>query len=167
MGLNHDHDLVQRIEKLNAIGIALSSEDDMPRLMEMILVGAKIITRADGGTLYTVADDKSLHFEIVRTSSLGINMGGTTKKPVQFKAIALYHRDGRPNNERVVAYSALNNETVNLADVYEDNGNDFDFTGPRMFDERMNYRTRSMLSVPMINHEGKTVGVIQLINKKI
>ena len=165
-GLSHDQDLVQRIEKLNAIGIALSAESDMPRLMEMILVGAKVITRADGGTLYTVADDKSLHFEIVRTSSLGINMGGTTKRAVQFKAIALYHRDGRPNNERVVAYSALNNETVNLADVYEDNGAGFDFTGPRMFDERMNYRTRSMLSVPMVNHEGKTVGVIQLINKQ-
>ncbi|NWF37398.1 HD family phosphohydrolase [Mariprofundus sp. KV] len=165
-GLSHDQDLVQRIEKLNAIGIALSAESDMPRLMEMILVGAKVITRADGGTLYTVSDDKSLHFEIVRTSSLGINMGGTTKRSVQFKAIALYHRDGRPNNERVVAYSALNNETVNLADVYEDNGAGFDFTGPRMFDERMNYRTRSMLSVPMVNHDGKTVGVIQLINKQ-
>ena len=59
-GLTHDQDLVLRIEKLNAIGIALSSEKDMPRLLEMILVGAKLITRADGGTLYTVNDDKKL-----------------------------------------------------------------------------------------------------------
>lgn len=129
-------------------------------------MGAKIITRADGGTLYTVTEDKSLHFEIVRTSSLGIAMGGTSQRQVQFKAISLYHRDGRPNNERVVAYSALNNETVNLPDVYEDSVTGFDFTGPKLFDERMNYRTRSMLSVPMINHDGETVGVIQLINKQ-
>ncbi|WP_198507390.1 HD family phosphohydrolase [Mariprofundus ferrinatatus] len=152
---------------MNAIGIALSSENDMPRLLEMILVGAKLITRADGGTLYTVNDDNKLNFEIVRTTSLGIAMGGTSNRPVQFKAISLYHRDGRPNNERVVAYSALNKATVNLPDVYDANNSiEFDFTGPRLFDERMNYRTRSMLSVPMINHEGKTVGVIQLINKQ-
>ncbi|ATX80020.1 HD-GYP domain, c-di-GMP phosphodiesterase class II (or its inactivated variant) [Mariprofundus aestuarium] len=138
----------------------------MPRLLEMILVGAKLITRADGGTLYTVNDDKKLSFEIVRTTSLGIAMGGTSNRRVQFKAISLYHRDGRPNNERVVAYSALNNATVNLPDVYDDQGTEFDFTGPRMFDQRMNYRTRSMLSVPMINHDGKTIGVIQLINKQ-
>ena len=165
-GLTHDQDLVQRIEKLNAIGIALSSERDMPRLLEMILVGAKLITRADGGTLYTVNDDKKLCFEIVRTSSLGINMGGTSNRPVQFKPISLYHRDGRANHERIVAYSALNNETVNLPDVYESNDTGFDFSGPRLFDERMNYKTRSMLSVPMINHDGITVGVIQLINKQ-
>lgn len=159
-------DLLSRIEKLNAIGIALSSERNMPRLLEMILVGAKLITRADGGTLYTVNQEKRLSFEIVRTTSLGIAMGGTSNRRVQFKAISLYHRDGRPNNERVVAYSALNKATVNLPNVYENNGTGFDFTGPRMFDERMNYTTRSMLSVPMINHEGKTVGVIQLINKQ-
>ena len=162
----HDKDLLTRIEKLNAIGIALSSEKDMPRLLEMILVGAKLITRSDGGTLYTINKEQQLNFEIVRTSSLGIGMGGTSNKPVHFKPISLYHRDGRPNNERVVAYSALNNRTVNLQDVYKENGTGFDFTGPRLFDERMNYRTKSMLSVPMVNHEGKTVGVIQLINKQ-
>ncbi len=158
--------LLERIEKLNAIGIALSTETDMPRLLEMLLVGAKLITRADGGTLYTINDDNKLCFEIVRTSSLGINMGGTSNRPVQFKPISLFHRDGRPNNERVVAYSALNKKTVNLPDVYQDKSTNFDFTGPRLFDERMNYRTQSMLSVPMINHDDKTIGLIQLINKQ-
>lgn len=159
------HDLLERIEKLNAIGIALSSEQDTPRLLEMILVGAKLITRADGGTLYTVSNNR-LNFEIVRTTSLNIMMGGTSERQVQFPPIMLHHRDGRPNNERVVAYSALNGKTVNLPDVYEENATGFDFTGPRMFDEKMNYRTSSMLSVPMINHEGHTIGVIQLINKQ-
>jgi len=138
----------------------------MPRLLEMILVGAKAITRADGGTLYTVNEDNKLCFEIVRTSSLGIAMGGTSQRQVQFKPIGLYHRDGRPNSERVVTYSALKNETVNLPDVYLERDTTFDFSGPRLFDERMNYRTKSMLAVPITNHDGKTIGVIQLINKQ-
>jgi len=162
----HDQHLLERIEKLNAIGIALSTETDMPRLLEMLLAGAKLITRADGGTLYTIHDGNKLCFEIVRTTSLAINMGGTSDRPVQFKPISLFHRDGRPNNERVVAYAALNKKVVNLPDVYEDDSTDFDFTGPRLFDERMNYRTKSMLAVPMIDHDGNTVGVIQLINKQ-
>jgi hypothetical protein len=71
-------ELLSRIERLNAIGIALYSEQDTPRLLEMILLGAKEITGADGGTLYTVTDDRQLKFEIIHTDSLGVAMGGTT-----------------------------------------------------------------------------------------
>ena len=163
MSRNSNHDLVSRIAKLNAIGIALSSEKDMPRLLEMILIGSKIITGADGGTLYTVNDKDELVFEIVRTSSLKIGMGGTSGKPVTFKPIPLFHEDGSPNIQRIVAFSALNSKTINLHDVYEDS--EFDFSGPRQFDQRMDYRTKSMLTVPMKNHDGKIVGVLQLINK--
>lgn len=163
MSRSTNHDLVSRIAKLNAIGIALSSEKEMPRLLEMILIGSKIITGADGGTLYTVNDKKELVFEIVRTSSLKIGMGGTSGKPVTFKPIPLFQEDGSPNIHRIVAFSALNSKTINLPDVYETT--DFDFSGPRQFDQRMNYRTKSMLTVPMKNHEGEIVGVLQLINK--
>ncbi len=162
----HNADLLARIEKLNAIGIALSSEKDMPHLLESILIGAKQITRADAGTLYTVNDAQKLNFEIVQTSSLGINRGGTSNQPVQLEPLPLYRRDGSPNNKLVVTYSALNNKTVNLPDVYEENETGFDFTGPRLFDKKMNYRTQSMLCVPMTNHDGKTIGLIQLINKQ-
>jgi HD-GYP domain-containing protein (c-di-GMP phosphodiesterase class II) len=158
-----DHDLVSRVEKLNAIGIALSSEKDMPRLLEMILTEAKIITGADGGTLYTVNDQNQLVFEIVQTDSLKIGMGGTSGIPVTFKPIPLHKRDGSPNIQRIVAYSALNSKTINLSDVYQTV--EFDFSGPRQFDKLMNYRTKSMLTIPMNNHEGETVGVLQLINK--
>ena len=71
-------DLVQRLEQLNAIGASLSAERDINRLLESILVAAKTITRADGGTLYRVADDRTLRFEIVRTTSLQYYLGGTT-----------------------------------------------------------------------------------------
>ena len=65
-------DLGQRLEQLNAIGASLSAERDINRLLESILVAAKTITRADGGTLYRVADDRTLRFEIVRTTSLAV-----------------------------------------------------------------------------------------------
>jgi len=162
----HNHDLMQRIGKLNTIGIALSSEKDIPHLLERILVGAKQITRADGGTLYTINDKQQLNFEIVQTTSLNIYMGGTSNIPVKFQPIFLYRGDGSPNKRLVVTCSALDNQTINLPDVYLDNGTDFDFTGPRLFDRKMEYQTRSMLAVPMINHHGKTLGVIQLINKQ-
>jgi len=163
MNASADQDLISRIAKLNAIGVALSSEKDMPRLLEMILVGAKIITGADGGTLYTLNDQDQLVFEIVRTSSLKIGMGGTSGKPVTFDPIPLYGEDGLPNNDKIVVYSAQNRKTINLPDVYQ--VTEFDFSGPRQFDRLMSYRTKSMLTIPMKNHEGNIVGVLQLINK--
>ncbi|HEV8108369.1 MAG TPA: hypothetical protein VGP97_12685, partial [Burkholderiales bacterium] len=83
-------DLGQRLEQLNAIGASLSAERDIHRLLETILTAAKTITRADGGTLYRLTDDKTLRFEIVRTSSLKYYLGGTTGNPVPFYPIQLY-----------------------------------------------------------------------------
>ena len=71
------NDLLPRLEQLNRIGAALSDERDIDRLLENILLAAKAITHADGGTLYRVSEDrKSLRFEIVRTDSLGLALGG-------------------------------------------------------------------------------------------
>ena len=155
--------LFQRLEQLNAIGAALSQERDIDRLLELILVAAKDITHADGGTLYRVAeDDRQLRFEIVRTDSLDIAMGGTTGMAIPFPPLPLYLPDGRPNNSMVAAYAVLNDETVNIADAYSARG--FDFSGTRRFDERTGYRSQSFLTVPMKNHEGLIIGVLQLIN---
>ena len=75
--------LFRRLEQLNGIGAALSRERDIDRLLENILEAAKTITGADGGTLYSVTEDHTaLKFEILRTDSLGISLGGTTGKPV-------------------------------------------------------------------------------------
>jgi len=154
-------DLAQRLDQLNAIGASLSAERDINRLLEAILTAAKTITRADGGTLYRVADDKTLRFEIVRTSSLKYYLGGTTGNPVPFYPIQLY-KEGRPNNSMVAAYAALTGKTVNIADAYTAEG--FDFSGTRAFDSKTGYRSKSFLTVPMKNHEGEAIGVLQLLN---
>jgi HD-GYP domain-containing protein (c-di-GMP phosphodiesterase class II) len=154
-------DLVQRLDQLNAIGASLSAERDINRLLEAILTAAKTITRADGGTLYRLTEEKTLRFEIVRTSSLKYYLGGTTGNPVPFYPIQLF-KDGKPNQTMVAAHAALTGKTVNIADAYTAEG--FDFTGTRAFDAKTGYRSKSFLTVPMRNHEGEAIGVLQLIN---
>ena len=153
--------VLSKLEYLNAIGIALSQERDTNRLLETILVAAKNLTRADGGTLYRLVDDK-LHFEIMKNDSLSISMGGTSGNAIPFYPIPLHDKDGSPNLTMVAAYVAINDRTVNIADAYTEEG--FDFSGTRNFDKRTGYRSTSFLTVPMKNHEGEIIGVLQLIN---
>ncbi|MBZ0133055.1 MAG: GAF domain-containing protein, partial [Rhodocyclaceae bacterium] len=156
-------DLFRRFEQLNEIGAALSRERDIDKLLENILLAAKAITHADGGTLYRVTEDGlSLRFEIVRNDSLAIAMGGTSGNPIPFPPLPLRTESGEENNSMVAAYAAIHQETVNIADAYVAAG--FDFTGTRKFDERTGYRSQSFLTVPMKNHENAVIGVLQLIN---
>ena len=152
---------LSRLEYLNSIGIALSQERNLDKLLETILIAAKNLTLADGGTLYRLVDDR-LRFEIVRNDSLGISMGGTSGNPVPFYPIPLHDKDGNANRTMIAAYAALNSRTVNIADAYTEEG--FDFSGTRNFDKRTGYRSTSFLTVPMKNHEGEIIGVLQLLN---
>ncbi len=155
--------LFHRLDQLNEIGVALSSERDIDRLLEKILLAAKTITHADGGTLYRVTEDRrALRFEIVRNDTLGIALGGTSGNPIDFPDLPLQTDEGKPNNSMVAAYAAINDRTVNIADAYNEAG--FDFSGTRKFDARTGYRSRSFLTVPMKNHEREIIGVLQLIN---
>ena len=156
-------DLFRRFERLNEIGAALSHERDIDKLLENILVAAKTITHADGGTLYRVTEDEaSLRFEIVRTDSLKIAMGGTSGNPIPFPLLPLRTESGAENNSMVAAYAAIHQKTVSIADAYMAEG--FDFSGTRKFDERTGYRSQSFLTVPMKNHENAVIGVLQLLN---
>jgi HD-GYP domain-containing protein (c-di-GMP phosphodiesterase class II) len=159
--LSASDDLMQRLEQLNSVGASLSAERDINRLLESILVAAKSITRADGGTLYRVTEERTLRFEIVRTSSLKYYLGGTTGNPVPFYPIQLF-KDGQPNHGMVAASAALTGKTVNIADAYTADG--FDFSGTRAFDNKTGYRSKSFLTVPMRDHENESIGVLQLIN---
>ena len=122
-----DPDLVHRFEELNQIGIALSAERDLNRLLETILVAAKSITHADGGTLYRMTEEKTLKFEILRNDTLNIAMGGTTGIAIPFYPINLFDKEGAPIHSMVVAYAGPHDRSVNIADAYTAEG--FDFTG--------------------------------------
>ncbi len=153
------------IEKLNEIGIALSAEKNTPKLLEMILRGAKTILNADGGTLYLASEDKKyLQFEIIMNDSLGIMMGEKLGEPISFEPLPLYDEFGNPNNTMVAAHAALYKKTINIPDAYIAEG--FDFAGTRAFDTKTGYRSQSFLTLPMLNHENELIGVLQLINAK-
>lgn len=154
--------LVERLEQLNAIGTALSTEKHTPTLLENILLSAKSLTHADGGTLYTVNEDQTLQFQIVRNNSLGIAYGGSIGKTPPFPPIPLHDQNGQPNHHMVVAHAVLEGITVNIDDAYA--AQDFDFSGTRAFDQQTGYRSRSFLTVPLKNHENEVIGALQLIN---
>ncbi|HEY9101053.1 HD domain-containing phosphohydrolase, partial [Chitinimonas sp.] len=154
-------ELMQRLDKLNAVGVALSAERDIGRLVELILCAAKDLVDADAGTLYLVNGDQ-LEFEIVRTDTLGIALGGSTGKRPPMPPIPLHLPDGTPNTSTVVGCAALLGQTINIPDAYEAVG--FDFSGTRRFDAANGYRSKSFLTVPMRNHENAIIGVLQLIN---
>ncbi len=149
------------IELLTRVGKALSAEKDQSRLMELILLAAKDLTLADGGTLYSRTEDR-LEFEILRTDSLSLFLGGTSGHPVTLPPLPLHDETGQPNHRMVAAHAAIGGETVSLPDAYD--AREFDFSGTREFDARTGYRSKSFLTVPMKNHEDEVIGVLQLIN---
>ncbi|MDD3937360.1 HD family phosphohydrolase [Rhodoferax sp.] len=161
--MNTVEGLLGRLEQLNDIGVALSKERDITRLLEYILLAAKGITRADGGTIYSkVVGADSLRFEIMRTDSLNIAMGGSAGQPINFADLPLTHANGTPNDSLVAAYAAIHAVTVNIEDAYSDPN--FDFSGTRKFDQNTGYRSQSFLTVPMCNQDGDVIGVLQLLN---
>ncbi|MCL5036703.1 MAG: HD domain-containing protein [Chloroflexi bacterium] len=157
-------DLKKKIEAFVLIGTALSAEHDLSSLLEMIVDAARSFTNADAGTLYMVQDrDKTLSFAIAQNDTLGIRTGGKTGGPLNLPPVPL-EVDGRPNLSHVSAFVANTGEIVNIPDVYEAEG--FDFTGPRRYDATTGYRSRSMLVLPLRNHENDIIGVLQLLNAK-
>ncbi|MBT3202966.1 MAG: GAF domain-containing protein [Gammaproteobacteria bacterium] len=157
------NELLERIDRLTEIGIALSAEKNTGKLLELIMMGAKALTHADGGTLYFVKDD-TLTFEIISNDSLAIQMGGTSGNKIEFDPLPIYLKDGTENHNVVVSHCVLSGKTINIEDAYHEEG--FDFTGARRFDKSTGYKTQSILTFPLKDHEHEIIGVLQLINAK-
>ncbi len=151
---NYSNTIVSQIKRLSEIGIALSSERDLNKLLDMIVDEAREFTNADGGTLY-ILKDETLDFEIIQNVSMGIRLGGLSEEKADFPPLKL-------DRSNVSAYAAIEKRAVNIPDVYKTD--EFDFTGPKNFDEKAGYRSKSMLVVPLMNYEDEVIGVLQLIN---
>ena len=139
-------------EKLLDIGLALTKEKNVDKLLELILDIAMEMMNCDGGTLYMLEDDE-LWFKIMITISKGIRkvVGETVNLPPV-----------KLSPQNVCSRSVLDKKLINLADVYE--SDEFNFTGTKKYDELNAYRTQSMLTVPMEDDHGDVIGVLQLIN---
>ncbi len=154
--------IIQQIEKLIEVGIALSNEKDTELLLEQILLSAKSITGADGGSLYRV-DGDNIRVSILFSDNLNIYLGGSSGNNVGLSEIPLYLANGMANLANVVSFVYHNQHPVNIADVY-DSANAFDFSGPKQFDRQYDYQTRSLLTIPLKDHKSDVIGVLQLVN---
>jgi HD-GYP domain-containing protein (c-di-GMP phosphodiesterase class II) len=156
----------RELEELHNIGIALSAERDHDRLLGLILGKAREITNADAGSLFLV---ERLEMPIETPERTVERVGG------RWLRFRLAQNDSRQlrfeediltiGPDSIAGYVAETGETLNLADAYEPSKGK-PFVINRSFDEAIGYRTRSMLVIPMQNHEGESIGVLQLINKK-
>ena len=144
----------ERVRLLIELGIALSMERDLERLLDMFLRGCRQLTHADAGSIYLVnredGEARCITFAAAQCNSLD----------VPFRAVRL------PLSKAFIAgYVGLTGELLNIPDVYKlppERPYRFD---PK-FDRAAGYRTRSMLVVPMRDHKGRIIGVVQLINRK-
>lgn len=154
----------EKLSRLVELGIAMSAEQDSDKLMEMVLLGAKELTNADGGTLYTLNDAQNLEFKIVRNDSLNIMMGGTSGNPVVLPPVPLFGDNHEPNSANVVSFAVHQETSINIKDAYHEV--DFDFSGTRAFDKQNNYRSQSFLTVPLKPRGGAVIGALQIINAR-
>jgi len=139
----------------------ISSENNLTNILEKIVTYSREITNSDGGSLYIkTEDDKYLQFKIVQNDTLNINL----KENINWPNLPLYI-DGKENKEMVAVLCALSGKVINIDDVYD--AKEFNFEGTKKFDKNNNYRSKSMLVIPLRNHEHEIIGVLQLINKKL
>ena len=141
-----------QIDKILEIGIQLTAERNYDELLAKIVDCAMDLTGSDGGTLYLYENER-LRFCITKNISLGVNRKGQDKE--QYPPVPL-------SEKNICAYAALHRKLLNIEDAYS--CEEFDFSGPREYDKLTGYRTKSMLVFPLVNHEDKLIGVVQLIN---
>lgn len=152
----------ERYRSFARIGQALSVEKNINKLLEMVVDEARNLSNADAGTLYILDENKKhLCFAILQNDTMNTRMGGANGDEISMPDVLLY-KDGIPNFSNVSSYVALTDKIVNIPDVYK--AEEFDFTGPKNYDASTGYRSKSMLVIPMKNHENDIIGVLQLLN---
>jgi len=156
---------MNNIEHFVDIGIALSTEKNHRALLELILKRAMLLANADAGTIYSVIEStdqqKSLVFDTVFNNSLAWHLGGTSNNDIDYPNIKLFNF-GEINTSAMVAIAGATVEVINVDDVYQ--CNDYDLTAAKAMDKRTGYHTKSVLTLPMQDHQQELNGVLQLIN---
>jgi HD-GYP domain-containing protein (c-di-GMP phosphodiesterase class II) len=145
------------------ISIRLTTEKEPQLLLDEILQVVMSIANSDAGSIYSITEDDQLKFETVINKSLNLYLGGGSDRFVSFPNIDLYI-DGKPNQRAIVAHAVNSGKVINIPDVYA--ALPFDMSAAREMDARTGYRTQSMLTIPLKDHQDDILGVIQLINVK-
>ncbi len=142
------------IQEINQIGIALSTQRDHGILIDMILRKTRELTRSDAGSLYLLGEDEEgeerLRWKVAQNDSISVDF------TEQILSIT---------KKSLAGYVALTGETLVIDDAYE-LPDDVEYSINRSFDDATGYRTKSLLVVPMKNHRGELIGILQLINRR-
>jgi HD-GYP domain-containing protein (c-di-GMP phosphodiesterase class II) len=147
--------MTEETDRLLSIGVALSAERDISKLHELIVRNARELTRADGGSLFLLekadGEPDKLRFAVAQTGpdDAGTHLGAVL--PLTRGSVA--------------GYVALTGEVLRIPDVYEI-PETAEYRFNQSFDKQNGYRSKSIMTVPMRDHENAIVGVIQLINRK-
>lgn len=150
--LDHEADAARttrRMQQLLEIGRALAAEKDLDTLFDLILTHARTLTGADGASIYTRDARGSLYFRLWQNASV------TTRADAQKTLVGEYS---------VAGFVARTAKIVNLEDAYAIPA-EAPYTFNPASDAALKYRTRSMLTLPLVNKAGEVLGVLQLINR--
>lgn len=142
----------RRMSQLSEIGLSLSTQMSFSDLLETILLEARRLANCDAGSLYLIdetGDAPALVFKLAQNDSRDF--------PFIEQRLPL-------TAESLAGYVALTGEELDIPDVYA-LGNDRPYRFNRSFDDQNDYRTRSMLVLPMRDHRNNVVGVLQFINR--
>jgi HD-GYP domain-containing protein (c-di-GMP phosphodiesterase class II) len=145
--------LQERQLELARVGIALSAEHDLERLLELILSTARELVSADAGSLYlveTAGGERRLRFVLAQNDSVPARLAGST--------IAL-------DSSSLAGHVAVHGEPVAVEDVRH-LPEDVPYRPNTRVDLATGYHTRSLLTVPLETRGGEVIGVLQLINRK-
>jgi HD-GYP domain-containing protein (c-di-GMP phosphodiesterase class II) len=159
--------IVQRFQKLQEIGTMLSAEQDLTKLLGLILRESRHLTNADAGTVFVRHEEvETIEHATGKdnihkvTPFLVIKVAQNDSISFPFKEIKL------PFDRKTISgHVAESGEILNLDDVYQLPA-DAPYAYSKTFDQKSGYRCKSMLVIPMKSREGDIIGVIQLINKK-
>jgi len=142
----------KNMERLNEVGRSLASEQDLDRLLDLILTHGRSLLRAEAGSIYLVLDGEA---------GSELLFAHTQNAKVQLP----YHRFRMPVSASTMAgFAALNCAALNIPDVYRIPP-EAPYRFNASFDLQAGYRSTSMLVVPLPDSEGKVLGVLQFINR--
>ena len=152
--------VLERKEKLNRLiqfGVEISEIADLDLLLEKVLTEARRLVNADAGSIY-IKEGEFLKFNYAQNDTLQAKLEPGKK--------LIYTTFSLPiNNNSIAGFVANNGRTVNIPDAYKiSSALPFSFDGS--YDKISGYHTQSMLTLPMKNNRGLTIGVLQLINAR-
>lgn len=141
-----------RLEALQELSLEMIRTSDFNQLLKLIVIRSMELLKADAGSLFLKKDNKTLNFHISVNNSMG-------ELDIDQKEIAI----GASN---AAAYCFTTGQTLNIADAYNVKAGEA-YTIDKSFDKRNNYRTKSMLVIPLVDSKGYSLGVLEIINKKL